>query len=448
MKRSNAEKIVLAIFLPAVVLIYAIKSYPEWITGLLGIADPFGDFFFLWGKKPNFWYQTVYTAIVVTICIKLLIGGKSPYGKPAGRKPLPRYQKSKFLSILLVQSIGFYFVPFVLPMFGLGWSDGATKNEIRIESQGNMVSLAKPVTYSPTQTKYALLVYLDDVLVNADSFQVIDSEDSDSNSHQAIGIEFVQPLVPGTLVTVTAFHLAHKMAHVYLSPSFFSAGAMLYMFFFIPIFVWFFGKRYCSWICACGNLAETVGTTTWGSKWVKEGTPRGKISLQLEWIQNLMLILSLAIGFSAVLNAYHVIRPATHDRIWYVQDFLTDFMFGSIIGVGLYPFYGTRMWCRYGCPMARWMKWFGRFGKSTFAVVPNDKCRGVGLCTQACPMGIPVADYAHKDRKPIEIAFGLETTSCIGCGGCVAACPVDALSFQKIGAKTIIALEQPKTVSD
>ena len=444
MKRSTAERLFLAFFLPSVVLIYVIKSYPEWITGPLGIEDPFGDYFYVFEKKPNFWYQTLYTGVVAAICLKILLGGRSPYGAKPGKQPLGKYQRSKFLSILLVQSIGFYFIPFVLPMFGAGWSDSAKKNHVVVDTQTAELQLERPISYSPTHPKFALLVYVDGRVLADDEYSITDTDDSNESSHRAQAVTFAKPLVAGTDVTVTAFHLVHKMAHVYVSPSFFSAGAFLYMFLFIPIFVWFFGKRYCSWICACGNLAETVGTTRWGAKWVKEGTPRGKPALNLEFIQGIMVVFSVGVGLSAILNVYHVISPGAYDRVWYAQDFVTDFMFGSIIGVGLYPFYGTRMWCRYGCPMARWMKWFGRFGRSTFAVVPNDKCKGIGLCTEACPMGIPVADYAHKEKKPIEVSFGLETTPCIGCGGCISACPVDALSFQDVGRKTVIAIDQPE----
>lgn len=82
--------------------------------------------------------------------------------------------------------------------------------------------------------------------------------------------------------------------------------------------------------------------------------------------------------------------------------------------------------------MAQGMKLFGKFARIRFAVVPNDKCRGLGLCTQACPMGIDVASYAHINKKPIAVAFGLDETPCIGCGGCIDVCPVDALAFTPI----------------
>lgn len=115
------------------------------------------------------------------------------------------------------------------------------------------------------------------------------------------------------------------------------------------------------------------------------------------------------------------------------QDLLIDFAFGSVVGVGAYPVLGTRIWCRYGCPLAKGMQLVGWLSRSRYAVVPNDKCRGLGLCTQACPMGIDVASFAHRDKKPIGIAFGLDTTPCIGCGGCIDVCPVEALSFAPIG---------------
>ena len=447
MKRSNIEKIFLIIFLPLVLVIYIMKAYPALITNALGIKDPFGDFFYVFGKSPNFWYQSLYTGVVVLICVLLLFKGKSPYGNKPGKKSLSSYQKKKFTSILLVQFVGFYFLPFVLPMMSSGvWSDRAPKHDLVIAQSTQRVDLQRSINYSATEAKYKLMVYLDDELQADDSFQIVNDESIEGKSTYAAAVIFDEPLKPGVEVTVSAFHLVHKMAHVYVSPAFFSKYAFLYMFLFIPVFVWFFGKRYCSWVCACGNLAEAVGTTKWGAKWVREGTPRGEKSVSLEVIQVFMFIFSIVVGVSIILNAYHIISPGAFDRLFYVQDFIVDFTFGSTIGVGLYPFFGTRIWCRYGCPMARWMKVFGRWSKSKYAVVPNDNCKGIGLCTQACPMGIPVDEYAHKEQKPIEMSFGLQSSPCIGCGGCIDACPVDALSFQSIKGRVVIATKQPAEV--
>lgn len=370
MKRSKVEHLFVWIFVPAVVLFYLVKGYPVLMARAFGMADPGVGSFFLAGKSPGFWYMTLYTALVVFIAGRLLFVGRNPYGKgKLSQKPLSSYQRKKFLSILAVQFVGFYFLPYLLPLLtGGAWTD--------------------------------------------------------------------TPAPPG------------KMAHVYVSWAFVKPANAAYMFLVIPVFVWFFGKKYCTWICSCGNLAETVGTTIWGQKWVAEGTPRSASSRSLEVIQGVMLVFGLVVGFSILTNTLGIAKSflgsdRLHDSLLLTQDLVTDLMFGSIIGVAFYPFLGTRIWCRYGCPMAKGMQIVGRFTRSRYAVVPNDKCRGLALCTKACPMGIPVDAYAHKDRKPIAVAFGLASSSCIGCGGCIESCPVDALSFARIGDKVVIAAKEP-----
>lgn len=224
--------------------------------------------------------------------------------------------------------------------------------------------------------------------------------------------------------------IAAKTAHVYLYPAFKSWGMAFYLFVAIPVFVYFFGKRYCSWVCSCGNLAETVGVTVWGKKWVREGTPRGEQANKKHWIQT--SVMAFAFGFGALIlfdSLAIIAAPDLVAKVQAIQDMGVDFMFGSVIGVAAYPFWGTRIWCRYGCPLAKFMELSGKVTRSRFAVAANEKCTGIGLCTQACPMGIDVASYAHKDKKPILGRFGLGQTVCIGCGGCIDVCPTQALSF-------------------
>jgi hypothetical protein len=300
MKRSTAEKVFLFFFLPAVVVIYLVKAYPSVILGPLGIDDPYGTYFYFLGKSPNFWYQTAYTGIVCGISLWLLLRGKTPYGNKRGRQGLSGYQKKKFLSIFLVQLLGFYLYPFVLPMFSTGeWSDLAYKNEFRVEQSQTRFELSHPLSFNNDKPNQELLVYLDDVLVSPDAYEIENFENKAGWNMAGAVILAEAPPAEATL-TVSTFHRVHKLAHVYLSPAFFSGGAFLYMFVFIPIFVWFFGKRYCSWVCACGNLAETVGTLPWANKWVREGTPRGKKSVALEWIQVIMLLFSVLVVASQV----------------------------------------------------------------------------------------------------------------------------------------------------
>lgn len=229
--------------------------------------------------------------------------------------------------------------------------------------------------------------------------------------------------------------VANKTAHVYMFPAFQSLGMAIYLFGVIPLLVYFFGKRYCSWFCSCGNLAEAVGVTEWGTKWVKEYTPRGETSKKMEWIQIAVMLFSFIFGIIIVLDGYKLfgsLLTSPRESLQSLQDLTIDFLFGSVLGIGLYPFLGTRIWCRFGCPLARWMQYVGTWTKSKFAIVANDKCRGLNLCSAVCPMGIDVASYAHKDKQPINGSFGLKEEPCIGCGGCISICPVEALTFKKL----------------
>lgn len=239
---------------------------------------------------------------------------------------------------------------------------------------------------------------------------------------------YIVPLSQGKTFFADVIKPTSLDAYIYVAKGFTSKIAFLYVFILIPISVYFFGKKYCSWFCACGNLAETVGVTKWGSDWVKYMTPTGMTAKGMESLQTFFLLFGLSYGFVLFLDVANIITASTllaAGKLF--QDLVVDLLFGALIGVSAYPFLGTRIWCRYGCPMAKMMELIGRFGKTRFEVAANDKCKGINICSQVCPMGIDVASFAHKDKKPILGSFGLDTTPCIGCGGCVDICPVDAL---------------------
>jgi ferredoxin-type protein NapH len=367
-RRSPGERLFILLFFPAILLVYLITRYPHVLVGADGDLS---RLHFL-GKRPAFWYATGYTSLVAGVCVWVLLSNRNRYQRSRRKEPLSPYQRGKFLSILLSQTVAFYLLPFVVPGF--------------------------------TQP----------------------------------GGFFEDP--PG---------ISSKAAHVYVFPAFQSVGLACYVFLVIPLSVWFFGKRYCSWFCSCGNLAEAVGVLPWGARWVRQYTPRGQKARQLEVVQLWVLSFALFFGVMLLLDSSKLFAaPSLLAALQSTQDLLIDFFFGSLVGLGAYPVLGTRIWCRYGCPLAKGMQLIGHFSRSRFAVVPNDKCRGLGLCTEACPMGIDVASFAHRDKQPIQVAFGLSQTPCIGCGGCIDVCPVDALSFQPVGSRLTIIARPASPVMD
>lgn len=352
MNRSLSEKIFLVFFFPIVIGFYLIYKYPLWFVDS---PEQVEQYFYWFGKSTGFWYSTVYTGMVVFICLKVVLGGKTPYGKNK-RKALSSYQRNKFISIFLSQSVLFYILPYIIP--GLKQEAGFF----------------------------------------ADTYSAV-----------------------------------NKNAYVYVYNGFTSLGGFLYIFLIVPVAVWFFGKRYCSWFCACGNLAEAIGVTKWGNMWVQKYTPRGKTAEKLEVMQYFFLGFAVIFGVVLFLDASKIVLTGSLvSSMRAVQDLVVDLIFGALIGVGAYPILGSRIWCRYGCPLAGGMRLWGKFTKSKFKVVANGNCKGLNLCTTQCPMGIDVASYAHKDKIPTHGSFSLESTPCIGCGGCIDICPVKAIEFQKI----------------
>lgn len=190
----------------------------------------------------------------------------------------------------------------------------------------------------------------------------------------------------------------------------------------IPVFVLFHGKRYCSWICGCGGLAETFG-----DRW-RHLAPKGRASIRWEWM-NLAILIFASIVTILVLgkDSYELlIKPAE----WGIYGYrvLADVWLVGILPVTLYPFLGGKVWCRYWCPLAKLMhleSWaFTRLRFSRFRIVANDKCIACNECSRNCQVGIDVMQYALK-QEPLDNA----TSSCIGCGICVSVCPMDTLSF-------------------
>lgn len=197
---------------------------------------------------------------------------------------------------------------------------------------------------------------------------------------------------------------------------------VLLTFLFIPILVLFHGKRYCSWICGCGGLAETFG-----DRW-RHLAPKGKTSIAWEKMGTVVLFVATIVTLGMLFKDTYSFLNAPTERGMWVYRIIVDVWLVGILPVTFYPFLGGKVWCRYWCPLAKLMqfqsKWFGKLGISKFAIEANDKCIGCKECSRYCQVGIDVMSYALKQET-----LDNQTSSCIGCGVCVTVCPMDTLSF-------------------
>lgn len=250
-----------------------------------------------------------------------------------------------------------------------------------------------------------------------------------------------------------------------------------------PILTYFFGKRwYCSWVCGCGGLAETAGdpfrhlsdksTKAWKiERWIIHSVlvfvfvmtvavlysflgnnPEESIITRNQFTYGIVAFITLLVGGLYIFKRKNLDKDAVYtmvslgiamvaiillnftagkQEIFFVDNnalqkwygFFIGAVFSGVIGVGFYPLMGSRVWCRFGCPMAAILglqqRLFSRFRITT----NGGQCISCGNCSNACEMGIDVRAYAQKGENIVR-------SSCVGCGICSAVCPRGVLKLE------------------
>lgn len=197
----------------------------------------------------------------------------------------------------------------------------------------------------------------------------------------------------------------------------------------VPLFTYLYGKRwYCSWVCGCGGLAETLGDP------FRQLSDKSVRAWRIEryvihtvmvfvTVMTLVLIYYYMTGEKTI-SLYFFELNADSIKTWY--GFLIGSIFAGVVGTGFYPLMGNRMWCRYGCPLAGLMGLVQRF-KSRFRITTNGgQCISCGNCSTYCEMGIDVRHYAQRGQDIVR-------ASCVGCGVCSAVCPRGVLRLENSG---------------
>lgn len=190
----------------------------------------------------------------------------------------------------------------------------------------------------------------------------------------------------------------------------------------VPVMVYLYGKRwYCSWVCGCGGLAETLGDPyrQLSDKSVKAWKAERIIIHSVLVFAIIMTIAVLYTYFTGesqlfFINSYTI-------REWYGAGIGATF--AGVVGTGFYPIMGNRVWCRFGCPLAAYLGIIQKF-KSRFRITTNGgQCISCGNCSTYCEMGIDVRWYAQRGQNIVR-------SSCVGCGVCSTVCPRGVLNLE------------------
>ncbi len=190
----------------------------------------------------------------------------------------------------------------------------------------------------------------------------------------------------------------------------------------VPVITYFYGKRwYCSWVCGCGGLAETLGDP------YRHLSDKSLKAWKIErWMVHGVLVFAVVMT-AGVLYTYFTgsgsLAGVSTYTIRSVYGFVIGAAFAGVVGVGFYPFMGNRVWCRFGCPLAAYLGIVQRF-RSRFRITTNGgQCISCGNCSTYCEMGIDVRWYAQRGQNIVR-------ASCVGCGVCSSVCPRGVLKLE------------------
>jgi thioredoxin reductase/Pyruvate/2-oxoacid:ferredoxin oxidoreductase delta subunit len=210
--------------------------------------------------------------------------------------------------------------------------------------------------------------------------------------------------------------------------------AVVLTFVVIPLFTIRYGKIYCSYICSCGALAETVGNS------FRHRGPKGDWPRRIEKYGYIFILLATIATIADLMGWAPVLwvkgdQPFKLDLMGWYDIWVGTFLAGAM-AIGLYPFLGQRIWCRMWCPLAFWMNFWGRWSK--FKITPEKgKCIDCNVCNQFCQMGIDIKGRALRG-EPVTLV----DTPCVGCQECIVRCPMQILHLGEVpGTSALVQLQ-------
>lgn len=188
-----------------------------------------------------------------------------------------------------------------------------------------------------------------------------------------------------------------------------------------------FGRFFCGWICAMGSLGDLLTSIRNGLK-IKELQIEESTDIKLKLVKYIILLFSIifvwVLQIVAIpqglnpLDAFGILISLENLDLLFTTSLIATVLLIGILGAS---FFVPRFFCRYLCPTGAILSLISLPRMLTIKK-PRENCRNCSLCTQNCPMSIPL----YKTDKS-------RSGECIECGQCVVGCPMKNCNMQFLG---------------
>jgi ferredoxin-type protein NapH len=181
----------------------------------------------------------------------------------------------------------------------------------------------------------------------------------------------------------------------------------------------FFGRGYCGWVCPGAGCQEAISLAR------DKKVTRGDHIKWFIWVPWISTIVLLAIRFGGY-NKVDFFYMTTHGlSIGNIQGLISYLLVLLLIVTPAFVI-GKRSFCHHLCWMAPFMilgrKIRNYFQWASLQLRPDsDVCKHCHICTERCPMSLPVEEMVSHGN--------MENAECILCGTCVDGCTQGAIRY-------------------
>ena len=178
-----------------------------------------------------------------------------------------------------------------------------------------------------------------------------------------------------------------------------------------------FGRVFCGYLCSFGAMADLLWFVARKVHRKYHRIPK-QLDRILKWVKYLVLALLFLgvwvfalISYDAMNSPWTIFGMFTTIGNFPSLSYLISVGGLLLLAIIIASLFVERFFCRYLCPLGAYLSMISSL-RFFFIKKPRENCKGCSLCSQNCPMGLPLGEFDQ-----------VQSGECINCNVCTNVCP-------------------------